>query len=274
MKVFTFLCVVLLSFSCNSEYQHNYSEEEIKEEVDKYNLRPIIIEQGNLILKEVVDIPPFEDVNLELMHKNVKFRRGSNNLEFNLQKFVLGEKTVAELETGLVKETSGQYLMVVGKEGSKNFSNHVKKDFDKGENHLLAFLCRSYGISLKSPSSYTFHDISINQLDGNISKNDKSPFLYLNAPEKGKVLAVAEPVLLDFYIVNFSINKGGNYLMLKIDNMEIKLTKWCAYTVSGLSVGEHTFSIKAFNKEGTSLSGNLLKKVSATLQITEGLIFE
>jgi len=274
MKVFAFLVVVLLSFSCGSEYQHEYSDEEIKEELSKYNFRPVIIEQGNLVLKEVVDIPPFEDVSLELMHKNVKFRQGSNQLDFDLKKFVLGERTVAETETGLTKEVSGQYLMVVGDEGNKYFSKHLKKDFSKGKNHLLAFLCRSYGISVKSDNSYTFHDININGLDGEISKNDKSPFLYLNTPEKEKKLTVSDPVLLDFYLVNFNIKKGGNYLVLKIDQQEIKLTKWCAYTVSGLSVGEHTFSIKAFNKEGSPLSGNLLEKVSTTFQITEGLIFE
>jgi len=274
MKVFTFFVVVLLIFSCGSEYEYEYSEEQIKEEFSKYSAHPVIIEQGNLVLKEVVDIPPFEGVNVKLMHKNVKFRQGSNKLEFELQKFFLGEKTVAEGETGLIKEPSGQYLMVVGDKGEKHFSKHVKKDFNKGENHLLAFLCRSYGISLKSANSYTFHNVNISSLDGNISENTKNPFLYLNKPEKSKKLTITEPVLLDFYLVNFNLKKGGNYLVLKIDKEEIKLTKWCAYTVSGLTVGKHVFSMTAFNKEGTPLSGNLLKTVSTTLQITEGLIFE
>jgi hypothetical protein len=274
MKNIVFLCLVSLIFACGSEYQHEYSEQEFSQELSKYNSRPLIIENGSVVLTEVVDIPPFEDVSLELMHKNVKFRQGKNELEFNIQKFVLGERTVDEQETGLVKESSGQYLMVVGNKGERNFSGHVNKNLDKGANHLLAFLCRSYGVSLKGKNAYTFHDIVTNKEDGHIYENKKSAFLFLSSPENGKKLTGSDPVLLDFYIVNFEIKKGGNFLKLTIDDTEIVLTKWCAYVVSGLSAGEHTFSIKAFNKEGKALSGNLLKEVTTTFEITEGITFE
>jgi hypothetical protein len=274
MKVFAFFCTVFFCFSCGSEYQHEFTEEQIKEQVGKYNSRPLILEQGNIVITEVIDIPPFEDVTLELMRENVKIRQGSNKLEFTIQKFILGEKTVAETEKGLVKENSGQYLMVVSEGEDKNYSNHVKKDFVKGDNQLLAFLCRSYGVSLKSADAHLFYNINVNNLDGKITKNTKSTFLYLNAPERGKKFRVSDPILLDFFLVNFAIQKQGNFLKLKIDNNEFELYKWCAFTVSGLEVGEHKISLQAYNKEGKPMSGELLKRENATIEILEGIAFE
>ncbi|MFT6747368.1 MAG: hypothetical protein ACJAZ2_001720, partial [Glaciecola sp.] len=50
--------------------------------------------------------------------------------------------------------------------------------------------------------------------------------------------------------------------------------KWCAFTVSGLEVGEHKISLQAYNKEGKPMSGELLKRENATIEILEGIAFE
>jgi hypothetical protein len=274
MRNIILFCIVLLFESCGSEYQHSFSEEDIQAALNKHSARRVVLEKNGLVLKEVSDIPPFRDVKVELMHKNVKFRNGVNKLEFTIDKFILGEKTVAEDEVRLSKENGGQYLMVVGNEGEENFSGHVKKKFDLGENHLLAFLCRSYGISLKSGGCYTFHEIKVDDLDGSIKTDTKQPFLYLNEPKKNEKLTVYDPVLLDFYLVNFVINEGGNYLKLTVDKTEFKLTKWSAFVITGLSVGEHVFTLQVFSKDGKIMPGELLTKVKTKIEITEGLVFE
>jgi hypothetical protein len=273
MKVFVFLFVALLFFSCGSEYSHNYTEENVNAELVKHNYRPIILSQGNITLTEVIDIPPFEDVSLELMQRNVKFRQGANKLEFSINKFILGEKTASEKETGLVRESNGQYLVAVGKTGEKKFSKQFEHQLIRGDNHLLTFMCRSYGISVKSPKSFAFYNIKTDTLDGEVIQNKKSPFLYLNSPEQKQRLSISEPVLLDFYLVNFNIQKQGSYLKLRIDSEEFKLYKWTAFSIQGLTVGEHNISLEAFDREGKAIEGKLLSEVGTKIKITEGFVF-
>jgi len=274
MRVFAFLFVGLFFFSCGSEYSHNYTEEEIKKELVKHSSVPIILSQGKITVTEVVDIPPFEDVSIELMQRNVKFRRGANKLEFNINKFVLGEKTAAEMEKGLVKETNGQYLVAVGTKREKRFSNQIDYELTKGDNHLLVFLCRSYGVSVKSTNSYVFHNINTDTLDGKVTTNERSPFLYLNSPEQKSRFTISDPVLLDFYLVNLNLEKQGSFLKLKIDSEEFKLSKWCAYTIEGLELGEHSISLEAFDREGKAIDSKLLTQVGTKIEITEGFVFD
>ena len=62
--------------------------------------------------------------------------------------------------------------------------------------------------------------------------------------------------MLDFYLVNTSISKGGNNVKVTINKTEFILNKWAAYEISGLKYNkEHTVRIQLLDKDGGLIDG-------------------
>lgn len=258
------------------DYQHGLSEEEITEELKRYDFQPIILEKGGVVLKEVHDIPPFEDVSLRLMDKNVKFRQGTNKFEFDINKFNLGERTTLEKETGLNIQEGGQYLVTVGNDFKvkKSFAAQVIQELQKGENYLLAYLCRSYKISVKNRKSSVFLKFTTDDAHGKVKQKVSESFVHLNTPRNGDFYTQTQKVLLDFYLLNLQIGDQGNYLKVTVDQHEFNINKWKAYSISGLSLGEHKITVQAYNKNNEKITGKLLKPITVSFTVNEENVFE
>lgn len=273
MKILVLLCFVLVITACDSDSSREYTEEDVNRALAEYNFNPDIIEKEGVVLTQITNIPPFKDVSLKLIHHNVNFRQGENELEFVLDKFSLGQKTARSSETSLTEVDDGQYFVTVGKNIKKNLTKQITVDFNKGNNSILAFLCRSYGVSVKSEKAFVFKNIEINQENLGKHTNNINPFLFLNLPKEKQKTVFGKPILLDFYLVNVKLNENGNYVELKIDDQIFKLFNWSAYKITGLKVGKHELSLQVFNSKGHSLKGELLKETKINVEVTEGLIF-
>ena len=241
----------------------------------KHVIRPIIYEKGNITLTELADFPHFKDVSIVPMIENSVFRQGENKMEFSVKKFLLGQKTVAENELGIRINEGGQYLSLCKiKNGTieKFYSSTVQTDLSKGENSLLLFLCNSMGISLKEKPSYSYINVFTNDTDGELKKTDPSTILLLNSPKNREVYKLKSKVLVDFFIVNAVVEKGNNYILLKVNNLEFKINRWSPFVIEGLPYGVHKISIEAFNAKGEALKG--AKMTSVEIEIKEDAVFE
>lgn len=265
---------VLLLISCGQEQTHNFSKEEIEKEVKAQLIRPIVLEKESVKLIEVVDIPPFEGVSIQLLHNNVSFNQTNNRFEFDIKKFNLGEKTIEELETGLKLNALGQYLKIF--KGSVNndkyYSGIVEQNLSKGENYLLAYLCRSYGVSLKSKGASVYYKIDVNQGESTLQEEKKKPVLLINSPKKNEIFNKKSKILLDFFIVNLDIGKGGNYLKVSVNDVSFNLYKWSPFVLTGLDYGKHKIKVSVCDKKGNSIIEELTKEVE--IEIKEISVFE
>jgi hypothetical protein len=271
--------IVILFFlfaSCQSDLEHDFSKEEIEQESKKFGQRSIIIEKNGIRLIEIVDFPVFEDVKLKLLSKNAKYLEGKNKLEFSLLGFNLGEKTVAENDLELPIEDGGQYILLNNLKNKeiKKFSSQIETELSQGENYFLAFLSRSYRISLKNPESSLLLKITTNNSEGTLVEENKEPYLYLNEPNGVFEINKTKKILLDFYIKNTTVSSNGNYISLIIDGTEFKLTKWAPFYIEGLGIGKHNISIALKNKNGLLLKGKLIQEINREFEITDSSLFE
>lgn len=272
---FGFLFLFLIT-GCNSKFEHSFTEEEIEEEVKKHTVHPLIIEKKGIKLTEFVDYPPFEDVTLSLLTENVRFRQGKNNLSFNINKFNLGEKTVAETEVDLKVNQAGQNLTLVTSNNKlqKHYRGEFEYEFAEGTNYFLTYLSRSYEVSLKAQGSFALFKAVTDQIKGEISVDKNEKMLVLNNPLQGESFKKDTKILLDFFLVNFSLEGTGNYLILTINNELFKLKKWSPFMIEGLDYGVYEIELKAFNQKGEQLKGAILKSPKVTIEVKEDIVFE
>lgn len=268
--------VVLVFFSCSSKFEHSFTEEEINDVVSKSLQQPIILEKKGIKISEFIDYPRFSDVSLDLLTENVRFIYGKNNLEFNIKKFNLGEQTVEESATGFKFNKSGQNLCVINdsEDQSYFYSERVEKYFDKTDQYLFAYLSRSYGVALKSESSFGFYKLDMNESDGNLTKENKQKLIYLNSPAKGDIYGKSSKILLDFFLVNHKINEQGSYLELTINDVSFVLNKWAPFIIEGLDYGKYSVQLKAFTKDGKEIETVKMNNSFVEFEVKEEAIFE
>lgn len=276
IKKITLLSIVFGIFSCSSSLDHDYSIEQVDEKAKTFGQRPIIIENKGLRLVEITDFPIFEDVKLNFFGKNVKYIEGKNKFEFSIDGFNLGEKTASEEELELMAEDGGQYLFIdrLNSVETKSFSSLNQIDLNSGDNYLVAFLCRSYRMSLKSKSSALFLKITTNNQDGALANEENEPFLILNSPVASYDITKNKKILFDFYLLNTTIGKNGNYLHLSIDGKEFKIYKWAPFYIEGLDMGKHTIKITLKDSQHKEVTGNLIKEITKDFEITDSNLFE
>ncbi len=276
IKKIIILNTLFLLVACQSNIEHNFSKEEITEESKKFGQRSIILENKGIRLVEIIDFPVFEDVTLDFLSKNAKYLEGKNKVEFAIKGFNLGEKTVAESDLELPLEEGGQYLLLSDINGKKHkkFSSHSEIELNQGENYLMAFLTRSYKMTLKSKSANLFLKITTTSSDGNISFEKSEPFVFLNAPEGSYDITKHKKILLDFSLFNIDINKKGNHLSVNIDGNEFKLFKSAPFYIEGLGIGKHSIKITLKDNKNEVLKGKLIKEITRDFEITDSSLFE
>lgn len=274
-KLISIILFVVIFSSCDDRIEHNFSAEEIQKEAKKYGQRAAILQSKNIRLLELIDYPVFEDITLSIQAKNSKYVEGKNKFEFLINGYGLGEKTVGENDLDLAVEEGGQALNLVdaNQNGQKKFSQFIEAELNQGENYLLAYLSRSYKMSLKGKSSYQFLKITTNAKDGVLEHEKSEPFLHLNEPNGIYDQAKNKRVLLDFFMVNLNVGKGKAYLKVKIDESEFKIYKWAPFAIEGLGLGKHKITIGVYSDNNVLLKGKLLTEITREFEITDSSLF-
>ena len=121
---------------------------------------------------------------------------------------------------------------------------------------IRAFLCRSYGESLKGSKCFSavYFFIKDKKIDRSMSL--RTPYLTYNEPSEHVTYSVDVPVLLDFYIHNCELSKDGYKVKLSIDDEHIMdLDKWRPYYIYGLKKGKHIVRLQLLDAEGAEAPG-------------------
>lgn len=275
MKNLVIFCsIVLLLTSCGGGDEENIPQEEIDKALAITNYSPIILERGGIKLVEFTDFPPFSDVETKIATQNQTFKMGLNKIEFRTKYFNLGEKTAEEAKFKARLNEGGQYLGVVNPKRplKKVIQDHFETDLGKGDNYYFCYLSRSYDLSVKNSNASFLFKINADP-SGCFSETDLPDTVVALLQPRGDYMAGEhDKVLLDFYIKNVSLD-GGNYINLKIDKAEFKITKWAPFWIQGLKSGKHIISINLKDKDGKSIKSLMPQQLTSTINLKEVELF-
>lgn len=268
--------VSIALFSCGG----NEDDEVPQAIIDKAKLDasyvPIIIEHGGLKLTEVYNIPPFSDVEVRLDTTSQKFNLGLNQIEYLTTYFNIGETTVDEKEHDIQKSGGGQYLGVLSsvKGFKKEYTPTIQADLETGDNYFMCFLSRSYDISLKNPKASFLFKIKADP-KGCITESNLTDTAFALLSPKGTYAGnFTNKILIDFYLKNISLSKGGNFAVLTIDNTKFKVFKWTPFYLEGLKLGKHTIKLEVFTKDGKKVNSIFPNQTSSIIDLVTVDIFE
>jgi hypothetical protein len=175
--------------------------------------------------------------------------KGDFTFEFGVRNYELKIKTPDADKTLCANSKDGQHIHFIWNNQPYNalYDSTFKKTVTDDNNVLLAFLSKSYHLSLKNKSAYILRTFS-----NGVSKNTfniKAPHIFYSRP-KGDYLGAnnIQKILLDFYLVNCTLSPNGFKVRATIDGTEFLLTNWQAYTIEGLKEGKHEIKLELIDK--------------------------
>ncbi len=125
-----------------------------------------------------------------------------------------------------------------------NFTEKLKD----GHYITLSFLSRSYHESLKNREAYDLRQFTV----GNAKSEEvdlTQPIMFYSRPKGEYKGNEVKNVLLDFYLVNTDLSENGYKVRATINGNDFILTKWQAYIIEGLPMGESNIMLELLDKD-------------------------
>ena len=174
-------------------------------------------------------------------------------LVFDVENYMLGMPSQHSDSMHLANSSGGQHihLIVEDKPYEAHYTNTITVEGDLTSKVFLAFLSRSYHLSLKHDAAHYLH-IPANRSD----INPTDPMLFASRPKGAYKGQDAESVLLDFFVINANMPKSGYEVVVKINGESVaRLSEWMPYVMSGLPTGEYVLDLELQGKTGEKLGG-------------------
>ena len=172
--------------------------------------------------------------------------------------YQLGEQTSDAPQLMCANSGQGQHIHLILNDSpyAAKYEAEFEYDVPDGEHHLLAFLSRSYHLSLKQPNAaftgiYTFQDGTVTDV-----KDIEGPMLFYSRPKGSYAGPDAEQIMLDFYPVNAEL--GEDYqVKVEVGGESFMVDEWRPYFFKGLPPGDHTVTLTLVDGEGNTVDAPL-----------------
>ncbi|MEX0966573.1 MAG: hypothetical protein WD077_05010 [Bacteroidia bacterium] len=218
------------------------------------------MEQGGITLSIVKGAKQFENASLKLNEPadGAALEPGKINYTFEVSDYNLGEQTPDADQMGLANSPDGQHIHLIINNGpySAHYSPQFQKEMEAGKHVVLAFLSRSYHMSLKNKNAMVLRQVTVGDGKSGPDFNMDDPHLFYSRPKgeyKGK--KQTDKVLLDFYLHNVELGQNGNKVKATINGNEFILSRWVPYAMEGLPMGENTVKIELIDEDGNVIPG-------------------
>ena len=211
--------------------------------------------KNGLTLSSVANNPEFDDAMIEL---NVP--ASGDNLEsgspiefaFNVKNYDLGNQT-SDAETKMCANSAkGQHIHLImnNEPYSAHYESQFNKDIEDGNYVALAFLSRSYHMSVKQPDAYIVRKFSVGEAGEAAEFDETAAHMFYSRPKGEYSGEDTKKILLDFYLINATLAEDGYKVRATINETEFILEKWSPYFVEGLPMGENTFKLEFLDSNG------------------------
>lgn len=127
------------------------------------------------------------------------------------------------------------------------------------EHYMLAFLSRSYHLSIKNKGAAVLYHFKVDE-QGRLQKlaEPKTPMVFYSRPKGDYLGKDTENVLLDFYLWNATLG-GGHHLRADITtggrDTSLMLTEWKPYFLNNLQMGKSTIKLTLLDSAGKRIEG-------------------
>jgi hypothetical protein len=127
------------------------------------------------------------------------------------------------------------------------------------EHYVMAFLSRSYHLSLKNKGAALVYHFKVDE-NGKLQKLEepKTPMVFYSRPKGDYLGKDTENVLFDFYVWNATL--GDDY-KIKADisaggkDTSMMITEWRPYFLQNMPMGKSTIKLTMVDKDGNKVAG-------------------
>ncbi len=182
---------------------------------------------------------------------------GRNQFSFKVENYELGKQTRGADSMGMANSGKGQHIHFILNNGpySAEYEPDFQKEMEAGHYVLLAFLARSYHLSVKKPGAFVVQQFVVGTPKDNYKEADLSaPHMFYSRPKGTYKAGDYNKLLLDFFLINSDLATDGNKVVATINGTEFTFTKWAPYIIEGLEAGETTIKLEYLDKDGNLIN--------------------
>ena len=219
------------------------------------------MESNGIRLTPFGDSPKFPEAQMQLRAPISGATLPSGDVAFNYQitNFQLTKMSGGPNMTQMANSMKGQHIhnIVDNQPYTAHYDTKFSKAIPDGQHVVLSFLSRSYHESLKHRGAYDLRVINVGNTPAPATPiiDTKAPNLFYSRPKDTYSGADAKRIMLDFYLVNTTLEPGGNRVRATINGTEFMLDRWMPYTMEGLPAGENTVKLELVDASGTMIPG-------------------
>lgn len=214
-----------------------------------------VMEAGEIKLSTNHQATEFENASLNLVSpKQVDLDTGIQNFRFEVQNFELASPTRDILSGQCANSEKGQHIHFI--KNNEPYEAFYEAEFEseigEGHNVILAFLSRSYHMSVKNSSAYVLKEFS----NGNVVDNfdEQSAHLFYSRPVGTYEANDAQKIMLDFYLINTDLKDKGYRVEATINDTSVFLiSTWEPYFIEGLAEGENKIKLELQDELGNTV---------------------
>ena len=219
------------------------------------------MEKNGIRLTPFNDSPKFPEAQMRLTSPMASANVPSGDVRFNYQisNFVLTKMSGGPEMAQMANSAKGQHIhnIVDDQPYTAHYETSFTKPIPDGQHVVLSFLSRSYHESLKQRGAYDLRLINVGNgpVPATPLLDVTKPNLFYSRPKDTYAGADAKKIMLDFYLVNTTLDSGGNKVRATINGAEFMLDKWMPYQMEGLPAGENTVKLELVDNGGTLIPG-------------------
>lgn len=198
--------------------------------------------------------------NAELYLDTLMVKKDTSEIlvNFTFKNYKLGAQSIMDSNNLCANSPDGQHIHFIQDKDPyvALYNGGHKFRAQPGHHVFLAFLSRSYHLSLKHPKSYLIHEYTIGNAKDNF--NEKKPHLFYSRPKGTYVNKDTAEILIDYYLINCNLSEKGFKVKVNIDDKHIfTVDKWTPLIVKGLQVGEHHLELTLLDKKGKAIQNSI-----------------
>jgi len=253
-----FFAAIAFSFilqSCETTQHENATSKNDSTAIEKDTLNTL--EKNGIKLSPVTNLPEFLDAQLTQNQptENSTLKPGTNSFTFEVKNYQLGAQTDSKSCNHCSNSDQGQHIHFILNNAPyvALYEPKQTQDLTEGTYIELAFLSRSYHISIKQPQAYILKKFNVGKKNDLDKVDLNTPHMFYSRPKGDYSGTAASKIVLDFYLVNTDLSKDGNKVKATVDENEFLIEKWDAYLIEGLKDGEHSIKLELIDKEGKTI---------------------
>lgn len=230
---------------------------------ERENDAPESYEKGGLKIYPFEGFEKYPDSKLTLNAPNEGMKQDGNKVKFDftVEGYDLGTQTPGAGENGLANSGNGQHihLIIDNDPYSAHYEPKFEKEVEPGHHVAIAFLSRSFHLSVKNDNAYKVFQFTAGGEDMDMQPLDlDKPMLFYSRPKGEYAGEDAKKVLFDFYVVNGELQPDGYSVITTInDSLDFEFDTWQPYVIEGLPMGENTINIKLVDAQGNTVDSKM-----------------